>query len=55
MNKNLHKDCCLLLNDKCTALIETKCKDCKFYKSNKEFIRLNDIDNNIQNVVRRYA
>ena len=55
MNKNLNKDCCLLLNDKCTALTETKCKDCKFYKSNKEFIRLNNIDNNIQIVVKRYT
>lgn len=54
MNKNTHKDCCLLQNDKCTALTETKCKDCNFYKSNKEFIRLNDIDNKIQNVVRIY-
>lgn len=55
MNKNTHKDCCLLQNDKCTVLIETKCKGCNFYKSKKEFVRLNDSDNNIQYIVRRYT
>lgn len=55
MNKNTHKDCCLLLNNKCTVLTETKCKDCNFYKSNKEFIRLNAIDNSFQMIVKKYT
>lgn len=53
-NKKTNNDCCLLLNNKCTILNETKCKGCNFYKSNKEFVRLNDVDNNIQVVIKRY-
>lgn len=55
MNNKQNKNCCLLEDNKCTALTKTECINCKFYKSNKEYIRLNNTIDNIQIVIKKYS